>query len=110
MWARWMVAVAGLWLLASPLWFAGDHTAEQICGGMIAVFSVCSFTGPLRHAHLLTGLAGIGMIAVAVQAGNLAAPAQQNLVLTGLLVAMLAVVPNHAMSPPDSWANFHGGQ
>jgi hypothetical protein len=39
-------------------------------------------------------------------AGHPAAPALQNELLTGLLLAMFAIIPNDAARPPCSWREF----
>lgn len=116
MWARDVELCLGLWLATSPFVFgyAGDSQAllasDLLCATAIAALALLSYTRRLRNAHLLelpvaAWLIGFGW----VRALEGHAPSTQNHILVGLLVGMLAIVPNHASRPPESWRAPPGG-
>jgi hypothetical protein len=115
MWSRVVEIMLGCWLLISPFVFGhpverGDWWVTDLSGGFAAMlFAALSWWPPTRHAHLLTALLGAVLIALAYRYYGDAPPAAQNEALTGLLLMMFAVIPNHASAPPASWQRvIHG--
>jgi hypothetical protein len=103
----------GVWLMISPFVFrhaAGDTflwVNDLGCGLLVIVLSCLAFWGPARHARLATVGVALWLVARAyVAAGHPAAPALQNELLVGLLLAMFAIIPNEAGEPPRSWRPF----
>jgi hypothetical protein len=69
--------------------------------------SCLAFWEPARHARFGTLAVSFWLLASAyLAAGHPAAPALQNELLTGLLLAMFAIIPNDAARPPCSWREF----
>jgi hypothetical protein len=110
MWARDLELCLGLWLAMSPFVFGYPDGSEAlyasdfVCAAAIAALALLSYTRRARHAHLLelpvaAWLVGYGW----VRALEAHAPSTQNHILVGLLVGMLANIPNHAPRPPESW-------
>lgn len=117
MWARVIETMLGCWLALSPFifrhpveargWWLNDLT----CAFIVVTLALLSLWPPLRHAHL-------GLIVVALWLmgfGYFAAPhslppALQNDLLTGLVLLMLAIIPNEALQPPAAWREFSATQ
>ncbi|QDT92575.1 SPW repeat domain-containing protein [Gimesia algae] len=116
MWSRVVEFMLGCWLAISP--FVFGHAESQsmlwfmdwLCALLIISFALLSYWQPLRHIHLATAFLAVLMIGY----GRFAQPAQlipaehvipalQNHILTGLLLLMFALVPNHASQPPQGW-------
>ncbi|MFI4852378.1 MAG: hypothetical protein ACIAZJ_24990 [Gimesia chilikensis] len=110
MWSRVIEFMLGCWLAISPFIFtAGEQvpalTAVTWASALLVIcLSLVSYWPPLRHAHLaifFLALALIGYGRFAVPAPI--PPALQNLIMTGLLLLMFALVPNRASQPPRCW-------
>jgi hypothetical protein len=113
MWARVVEVMLGCWLAVSPfvfrisfedrvLWFNDLLSALGII-----VLALVSFWPAMQFAHVVNFAIGIWLIAF----GFLASPAStppglQNDIVVGLLLLMLAIIPNHASQPPRSWRDF----
>lgn len=119
MWSRVIEIMLGCWLLVSP--FVFGHSADESrlwvvdlsAGALVIVCGLLSYVPICRYAHLATLATSLGLIVFAVAASEVldrsadathAAAALQNQVVLGLLLMMLAVVPNAATHPPRSWA------
>jgi hypothetical protein len=103
----------GVWLTISP--FVFRHSADEkfvwvndlACGSLVIACSCLAFWEPARHARFGTLAVSLWLLASAyLAAGHPAAPALQNELLTGLLLAMFAIIPNDAALPPRSWREF----
>jgi hypothetical protein len=118
MWSRVVEVMLGCWLLVSPFVFAhsGEHVAwwivDFVAGCAVIACGLMSYAQSLRFAHLVTIATALGLIgfaaahALALPADATAIPpALQNHVVLGLLLVMLAVIPNHASDPPPSWTS-----
>ncbi len=110
MWSRVVEIMLGCWLAISP--FVFGHAESQtmpwfmdwLCALLIISFALLSYWQPLRHIHLATAFLAILMICY----GRFASPEQvipalQNHILTGLLLLMFALIPNHTSQPPECW-------
>lgn len=110
MWARWCEILIALWLAVSPWIFAGSwvspwpHYADDFAIAAVFLAAIASHFRPARHAHLLSAAVATWLILVAwFQADDSATAAQQSRFLTGLLLLMFAILPNHASTPPPAW-------
>ncbi len=116
MWARVVEVMLGCWLAISPfvfhhsrddalLWYA-DWTAATL----VTVLALLSYWRPTRWAHLLTIAVALAMVAAGWLQDRPAPPGWQNHIVTGLILLMTAIIPNHAASPPRGWMDFYEQQ
>jgi len=95
MWARVLELILAVWLL---------YSHEPLPCIFIAIFSLLSFYYPLRKMHLLNlGVAFWLWASGYTNFPELASPSQENSVVVGLLLLMLAIVPSHSHLSPHSW-------
>lgn len=114
MWARTSECMLGLWLLMSPFLFR--HTGEPTMlandlatGFAVAVFALASWWRPLAWAHLLTIFVGLWLVGFGRLSETPPLPAgAQNQILSGLVLLMLAVIPNEASLPPKTYRGAAG--
>jgi hypothetical protein len=109
MWARIAELLLGGWLIASPFVLSPERQLmELLCGSSFIVLAALSFTQRWRTAHRLSIVIAL-VLASAAYFGASYPPsaAQQNDIITGLLVLMFAIVPSEASLPPRSWRSFH---
>lgn len=110
MWARVCEFMIACWLMMSPFIFG--HTKDDYlywvtdlgAASAIMVLSMISYWSRMKHAHL--AIAVIGLVVAAVGRftdPSHVPPAGQNEILTGLLLLMFAIVPNHAGQPTPHW-------
>lgn len=116
MWARDFEIALALWLALAPFVVGRVHdeaawmgTADLACAALVLCLALASYSRRFRTAHLAElplaiGLAGIGWITSIGEA----TPASQNRLLVGLLLAMFAVVPSEAFSPPRALREGRG--
>lgn len=113
MWARIVEILLGVWLIASPSIFRSGETGmrgtvnDLLCGILVVVLAVFSFSSRLGGAHFLILLAAAWLVINGYVAGHPAPAAAQNLIITGLLLAMFAIIPNHIDKMPRSWREFY---
>lgn len=108
MWARVIEIMTAVWLGYSPFIFREEGSTSLIwidfCLGLaIADLAGLSYWPPTRHAHLITLAIAGGLVIYGRFAELPPTPAQQNHVVVGLFLLMIAVVPNHASQPPRQW-------
>lgn len=114
MWARSTEIVLALWIALTPfvfrfedaptLWWVVSFGAAFA----VLVFSLLSFWGPARHAHLGSMIVGVGLAAFGYFAGGHPnPPALQNFLITGLLLLMTGIIPSFASRPPEDWERFY---
>jgi hypothetical protein len=72
------------------------------CGFAAVILVLLSFWRRLRYAHLAIGGTAIWLIVFGFLAGYPSPPASQNHILSGLLLAMFAIIPNDANLPPET--------
>lgn len=110
MWARIVECMLGVWLLLSPFIFrhASDATSRWAVdisfGSTLIVLSLASYWRPTRGAHWL--LFPVGALLVALGRWGQPPPlvgGLQNEIVVGLLLLMLALIPNNASQPPPGW-------
>jgi hypothetical protein len=114
MWARVIELMLACWLALSPFIFVHDPTRKFLwindftCSCAVALFALLSFWDRWEKSHLLTLAVGFWLYGVAFATfPDPASPAQQNGLLVGLLLSMLAIVPSHAEHPPRPWQEFY---
>jgi hypothetical protein len=104
----------GCWLAISP--FVFRHPASEwkpwandlACACAVVAFALLSYWPPLKHAHLATGVVALWLIGYGYFAApHPLPPAMQNELLTGLLLALFAIIPNEANQPPQMWREFY---
>jgi hypothetical protein len=113
MWARVVEFMLACWLALSP--FILRYPAEDtflwandfICASLVALFALLSFWHPLRKIHLMTlGVAlwlwGLGYTSLP----GITPPPQENSVVIGLMLLMLAIIPSHSHHTTLSWQEF----
>ncbi len=110
MWARDVEVMLGVWLIISPFVFVHSDEATLLwasdfaAGGLVATFAALSYWRPTRHAHLLTLLVALWLVAFGrFGAASPLPPGMQNEIVIGLLLMMFAIIPNYATQPPDVW-------
>lgn len=105
MWARVAEIAAAAWLASQARFLAGaDARVDVAFAAAFFVLAALSFARRTSRAHLLE----LPIACALVLHGWLAtrdAPtaAAQSHILTGMIVAMLAIVPSHASRPPRAW-------
>jgi len=110
MWARHVELALGLWLLAGPLVFEhatiGLWIHDVAAGALVAAIALASQRRPRGMLHLLALPIAAWLVAAGWwstwQAGGSSPPIFQNRIVVGLLLAMFAIVPNHASRPPEA--------
>ena len=110
MWARVAELMLGCWLVLSPLIFRGTGQVERVAatdvavGSLVIVLSLLSFWGRTAWAHFGTAVLAAGLSLFAYLAWERPGPpAVQNEITVGLLLLLLAIVPNEANDPPTPW-------
>jgi hypothetical protein len=110
MWARVIEMMLGIWLLLSPFIFRNTTAVDKfwstdvITGSAVVLLSLLSFWRPMGRSHLATGILALWLVIWAwFAAARPGPPAAQNEIVVGLLLLMLAIVPNEASLPPESW-------
>lgn len=117
MWGRSIEVMLGLWLLISPFLFGhfqkggslSPLTVSDLASGTaVVLLGVLSFWHRTARAHL-------GQFAVAawlIAYGRFAfdfppPPGAQNELLVGLVLVLIAVIPNRSEEPPPRWREFY---
>jgi len=117
MWGRVLEVMLGLWLVLSPLLFGHYLTHQPLwmsdlaCGAAMVLLALLSFWRVTRYAHLLNlavagWLVGFGYF----YGGYPASPGFQNNIFVGLVLLLLAIIPNEADQPPRSWRRYYQQQ
>lgn len=116
MWPRIVEILLGFWLVVSPFIFRSAETGirgtvnDLICGAVVIVLSLASFSGRFMRAHFLIVLVAGWIVIYGYIAGHPAPPAGQNLIVTGLLLAMFAIIPVRIGEIPVSWQRHYAEQ
>jgi len=112
MWARVVEVMLACWLAINPPVFA--HATEGAiawwpdltAAGFVSVLALVSYWPPLRLAHLASLLVAAWLVVDGYFFGA-GSPHGESHVVSGLLLAMFAIVPNHATRPPRGWREFY---
>ncbi|KAA5542614.1 hypothetical protein FYK55_13850 [Roseiconus nitratireducens] len=108
MWGRVIEIMTAVWLAASPFIFrASDNStfvwADSLIALLVCVLAGLSYWQPTRHAHLLILVVGTGLALWGRFAISPPPPIHQNHIVVGLFLLMIALIPNHASLPPQTW-------
>ena len=109
MWPRVTEAVLGAWLLASPF-LLGAPSADATWVPQVLGLGVLLVAWRSREARLLHFL--VVAVALALIAWGWARfprpgpPIAQNAIVTGLVLGLTGIIPNHAADPPPGWRPF----
>lgn len=113
MWARIIEFMLSIWLALSPFIFHYPQEATQlwandfICASLVAFLALLSFWDLFRHIHLLTLGVAFWLWGIGYQSFPEAPSiAQQNGVVLGILLFMLAMIPSSSDQLPRSWQKF----
>lgn len=113
MWARVVEVMLGCWLAVSPFVFRlSSEDRVQWYNDLfsalgVIVLALVSFWPPMQFAHVANFAIGLWLIAFGFFASPYPTPpALQNDIVVGLLLLMLAIIPNHATRPPQPWHDF----
>lgn len=113
MWARVVEAMIGCWLAMSPFIFAHPADREALwindlaCAFAVVVLALASYARSFRQAHL--GILAVGLWLTGFGyffAAGTPQPALQNDLVVGLLLLMVAIIPNYASLPPRGWMEY----
>lgn len=112
MWPRIVELTLGVWLLVSPTIVggaegAGGRVIPWIAGVAVLILSGSTFVARFR----LNNLGNLPVAAFLIVWGWSQAPRPgpawaQSLILTGLLLALTAIVPTGAARPPQGWRPY----
>jgi SPW repeat len=110
MWARIIECMLGIWLLLSPFIFRHAPAARAqwvndfATGGVVILLSLASYWRPTVWAHWLLLFLGCWLVGFGrFWTPSTLNPGFQNNILVGLVLLMVAVVPNEASQPPRMW-------
>jgi hypothetical protein len=113
MWARVVEMMLGFWLIMSRFVFPYETgsllTNDLVCGFIVIVLAGLSYWPKTFWAHFLLLPVALWLIVYAYTFGHPAPPTAQNQIVTGLLIAMFAIIPNGADELPDDWKRFYAG-
>lgn len=118
MWARAIEIVLGLWLAMNPIIFGPppDQTRLWVndLGAAAAVIltSLLSVKPALDKLHLCNLAVGAWLVGVGFLFfdGPPPSAATQNHVAIGLLLMMIAILPNRSTLPPRAWREFESAR
>lgn len=109
MWARIVEMMTAVWLALSPFIFRVQDQpvvmwVDNLLALLISILAGLSYWKPTRHAHVLILLVAVGMIIWArFGHGTPPPPIHQNHMVVGILLLMIAIVPNEASQPSEHW-------
>lgn len=107
MWPRICEALLAAWLFFSPGILRIDEPTTawiaRVTAVVMFVASLVALSDRFRRAYLVTLAVALGIVGVPFLSPPPASPMLQNLIITGLLIAMFAVMPPEAFKPPRGW-------
>lgn len=113
MWARVVEIMFGFWLIVSRFVFRHDAaegsflTNDLLCGFAVMILGFASFWQKTWWAHFLILLVALWLIIYGYSMGYPSPPTAQNQIVTGLLLAVFAIIPNDIDEVPDAWKKFY---
>lgn len=114
MWPRWIQSLLGLWLIATPFLFSEVNGAlpslliQATAGLFILTFTLFSFVRDTDQPDWPN--LGMALILAAVAfflQDTLPDSSPQNLMGTGLTLAMFSILPSNVVRPPAAWQKFY---
>jgi hypothetical protein len=109
MWPRYLEMVIGVWWIIAPLFTTSRIAAEHhiFFGLMMLGAASISFWGPFRKSHLLNAAIALAILIEIFYLYPFLPPIPVQMDLfSAWVLSMLALLPNHAFDPPDSWQRF----
>tara|TARA_R110002049_G_scaffold50370_3_gene143136 strand:+ start:183524 stop:183868 length:345 start_codon:yes stop_codon:yes gene_type:complete len=108
MWGRIIEISTAVWLAISPWVFRSQDIMTLVwldlsISLLIVIFAGLSYWKPTRHAHLLSLVVAVGLIAWGRFGGTPPPVYHQNHIVVGLFLLMIALIPNEASKPPLVW-------
>lgn len=108
MWPRISELLIGIWLVAAPavLAYPGPASVANsvLSGAAVTALSLLAWLGGFGHARFGTLLISVWLGAFAYFASSHPAPPfRQSEFLAGILLAMMAIIPNRCNRPPVPW-------
>ena len=108
MWGRIIEIMIAVWLALSPFIFRVQDDpvlvwADMLIALLVATLSGLSYWHPTRQAHLLILAVAVGLMIWGRLSGSPPPPIHQNHIVVGLLLLMVALVPNDASQPSRAW-------
>lgn len=117
MWGRSIEVMLGLWLLASPFLFghfgtdvgsAGLTASDLASGSLVLLLGVLSFWRRTGRAHLWQLVVAAWLIGFGRWGFDFPPPpGAQNQLLVGLVLVLIAIIPNRSEEPPRRWRAFY---
>jgi hypothetical protein len=108
MWGRVIEIMTAVWLALSPFIFRVEDSMGLVAFDSLAALTIAGLAGlsylpALRHIHFAILVVAIVLVTVGRFWQMPPSPPQQNHIVVGLFLLMIAVIPNHASHPPDGW-------
>lgn len=108
MWGRVVEIMFAVWLGLSPFIFGVQSDPVILWVDLSVAFAICCFSGlaywpPLRYAHLMNLAIALGLILWGRFYVVPPTPPHENHIALGLLLMLVAIVPNEASLPPQVW-------
>lgn len=108
MWGRVVEMAIAVWLALSPFIFHAQDDALVVWADSLIALAIITLAGlsywrPTRHAHLLNLAVAAGLAVWGRTTGTPPDPIHQNHIFIGLLLLMIAIIPNNASHPPEAW-------
>lgn len=109
MWPRHVEVMLALWLAISVFVFDVPRTAiwvwviDLVAALVVVTSSLACYWDRTPRAHLVTLAVALALAAYGLAQPRPVAAWHQNHILVGLLLAMFAVVPTQAATPPRAW-------
>lgn len=108
MWGRVLEIVTATWLAASPWIYRAASDTTLVTADLLVALLICVLSGfaywpKTRYAYLGNLAIGLGLIIWGRIGATPLPPEQQNHIVVGLFLMMMALIPNHASQPPRVW-------
>jgi hypothetical protein len=108
MWGRVVEMMFAVWLGLSPFIFGVQSDLVILWGDLTIGFLICLCSGlayypPLRYAHLMNLVIAVGLILWGRFYVTPPTPPHENHIVIGLLLLLVAIIPNEASLPPQVW-------
>ncbi len=109
MWGRVIEIMIAVWIALSPFIFRAQDDlvvlwADQVVAAAIVLLAALSYWSRLRYAHLGSLFIALALIIWGRTSGSPPPPIHQNHIVIGLLLMMIAIIPNDASMPHEVWS------